>query len=458
MIDTHAHLQMQEFDGDWPAALDGAEQAGIEYVVVVGFDVESSKKAVAMAEQSGRLLAAVGVHPHDASKLDDAALEELRLLAGHPKVVAVGETGLDFYRDRSPREKQIEAFEAQLALAEKVQLPVIVHDRDAHAQTTEILSARAGNLVGGVLHCFSGDIELAKAALDWGFYISIAGPITYPNAKDLRSVVERVPIERMVIETDAPYLAPQAKRGKRNEPAYVRYVAEELATLKGLGVDDIDRITTLNAKQLFGLPLGENGDVIIYPIRDSLYVNVTGACTNECTFCTKYKSPYVKGYNLTLKHDPSAEEIMDAITKKTDRTFDEVVFCGLGEPFLRLDVIKEVAAHLKRLGRKVRINTNGQANLIHGRNVLPELEGLVDSISVSLNSSNAERYFDLCKPRFGRETFDAVLDFIRESKKYIPDVSVTALEFDREEFEACRKLAVEELGVGFRERYYNEVG
>ena len=458
MIDTHAHLQMREFDDDWPAALEGAEQAGIECVVVVGFDVESSKKAVAMAEQNGGLFAAVGVHPHDAGTLDEAALEKLRLMAAHPKVVAVGEIGLDFYRDRSPREKQHEAFEAQLALAEELKLPVIVHDRDAHGPATEILSAHAPNLVGGVLHCFSGDIELAKAALDWGFYISIAGPITYPNAEDLRSVVKRVPIERIVIETDAPYLAPQAKRGKRNEPAYVRYVAEALAELKGLSVEDIDRITTLNAKQLFGLPLGENGDVIIYSIRDSLYVNVTGACTNECAFCTKYKSPYVKGYNLSLRRDPSAGEIIDAMTKETDRVFDEVVFCGLGEPFLRLDVIKEVAAHVKKLGRRVRINTNGQANLIHGRNVPPELEGLVDALSVSLNSSTAERYFDLCKPRFGRGTFDSVLDFIRESKKYIPDVSVTALEFDRDEFEACKKLAREELGVEFRERYYNEVG
>ena len=458
MIDTHAHLQMSQFDDDLPEALKGAEQAGIERVVLVGFDIESSEKAIKMADQNDVFLAAVGVSPHDAGELNDDILDQLRRMAAHPKVVAVGEIGLDFYHDRSPRATQREAFEAQLSLAEEVTLPVIIHDRDAHGQTSEILSARSENLVGGVLHCFSGDIELAKAALDWGFYLSIAGPITYPNAGELRSVVERVPIERLVIETDAPYLAPQAKRGKRNEPAYVRYIAEALAELKGLSVEDIDRITTLNAKKLFALPPGENGDVIVYPIRNSLYVNVTGACTNECGFCTKFKSPYVKGYNLSLHHDPGADAIIEAISKRAGRDFDEVVFCGLGEPFLRLDVIKEVAAHVKRLGLKVRVNTNGQANLIHGRNVLPEIEGLVDALSVSLNSSTAERYFDLCKPKFGRGTFASVLDFIRESKKYVPDVSVTALEFDREEFEACKKLAREELDVGFRERYYNEVG
>jgi TatD DNase family protein len=449
---------MQDFVDDWPAALDNAADAGIEYVVVIGFDVESSKQAVMMAEEHGSVLAAVGVHPHDASSMDDSSVEQLKLLAEHPKVVAIGETGLDFYRNLSPQKEQLKAFEAQLALAGELRLPVIIHDRDAHEGAAQILSARAGGLVGGVLHCFSGDSKFARSALEWGFYISVAGPVTYPNAKALREVIESVPIERIVIETDAPYLTPQPKRGKRNEPAYVRYVAEELATLKGLSVDDIDRITTLNAKQLFGIPLEENGNVIVYPIRNSLYINVTGSCTNECTFCTKYKSPYVKGYNLSLRRDPSAQEIIGAMAERANSSFEEVVFCGLGEPFLRLDVIKEVARHLKAGGWKVRVNTNGQANLIHGRDVLPELEGLIDSVSVSLNSSNADDYFDLCRPRFGRETFDAVLDFIRESKKYIPEVSVTALDFDHATFEACKKLAVEQLGVGFRERHYNEVG
>ncbi len=458
MIDTHAHLQMPEFAGDWPAPLDNAERAGIECVIVIGFDVESSKRAVAMAEEHPGLLAAVGIHPHDAASMDDSALEELRRLAGNPNVVAIGETGLDFYRNLSPRETQFEAFEAQLAMAEELGLPVIIHDRDAHGPAAEILSAHAGRLAGGVLHCFSGDAKLAAAAIDWGFYISIAGPLTYPNARDLREVVGQVPIERMVIETDAPYLAPQPKRGKRNEPAYVRYVAEELARIKGLSVEDIDRITTLNAKRLFGLPMEENGDVIVYPIRDSLYINVTGSCTNECAFCTRYKSPYVKGHNLSLGRDPGADEIIGALSAGKLSSFREVVFCGLGEPFLRLDVIKRTAAYLKKKGCKVRVNTNGQANLIHGRNVLPELEGLIDAVSVSLNNSTAEKYYDLCRPRYGPETFLSVLDFIRESKKYIPDVSVTALDMDHEEFEACKRLAREDLGVEFRERYYNEVG
>jgi TatD DNase family protein len=411
-----------------------------------------------MAEEHGMLLAAVGIHPHDSSSLEDSAIEELRRLARHPRVVAIGETGLDLYRNLSPRPQQDKSFEAHLALAEELQLPVIVHDRDAHGPVAEILSAHADGLAGGVLHCFSGDLSLAKKALDWGFHISIAGPVTYPSAGDLRSVVEKVPIERMVIETDAPYLTPQPKRGKRNESAFVRFVAEELARIKGLSVRDIDRITSLNARQLFGLSQERNGDVIVYPIRDSLYINVTGACTNECAFCTRFKSPYVKGYNLSLKQDPSADDIIAALAAELQESYREVVFCGLGEPFLRLDVIKQVARYLKDRGHTIRINTNGQANLIYGRNVVPELAGLVDAVSVSLNNSTAERYTDLCRPKFGPDTFGAILDFIRECKKHIPDVSVTALDIDHEDFEACKRLAQEDLGVNFRERYYNEVG
>jgi TatD DNase family protein len=458
MIDTHAHLQMPDFAGDWPAVLKRIEDADLEYAVVIGFDIESSKRAIALAEQNERILAVVGIHPHDASALDFASLDELRRMARHQKVVAIGETGLDYYRNLSPHDRQKAAFESQLELAVEMNLPVVIHDRDAHEEVAVVLGRYSGQLAGGVLHCFSGDIRLAERALEWGFFLAVGGTLTYPNADDLREVIKQVPTERLVLETDAPYLAPQPRRGRRNEPAYVRYVAEELARLKGLSPADIDRITSLNARQLFGLPSRENGQVVVYPIRDSLYVNVTGACTNECTFCTRFKSSYVKGHNLLLKRDPSVEEMLSALDAQPLTAYREVVFCGLGEPLLRLDVVKRVAVHLKAKGCSIRVNTNGQANLIYGRNIVPELQGLIDSISISLNSSNADRYYDLCRPKFGLGTFQSVLEFIRECKKYIPHVSVTALDMDPEELEACRHLAQQELGVEFRERHYNEVG
>lgn len=248
---------MPDFDEDLVDVLDGAEHEGIEYIILVGFDIESGKKAISIAEHDERLFVSLGIHPHDASSMNDHVLDELRHLARHPKVVAIGETGLDFYRNLSPRESQIKAFRAQLELAEELRLPVVIHDRDAHEPAVEIVAERGKNLAGGVMHCFSGDAALAKKVLDWGFYISIAGPLTYPNAEGLRSVVKEVPIESILIETDAPYLAPQPRRGKRNEPAFLRFVAEALAHVKGLSLEDVDRITSLNAKQLFGLPIGE---------------------------------------------------------------------------------------------------------------------------------------------------------------------------------------------------------
>jgi TatD DNase family protein len=301
-------------------------------------------------------------------------------------------------------------------------------------------------------------MRLAERALEWGFFIAVGGTLTYPNAGDLREVIRQTPTERLVLETDAPYLAPQPRRGRRNEPAFVLHVAEELARLKGLTVDDIDRITTLNAKQLFGLPSRQNGQVLVYPIRDSLYINVTGACTNECAFCTRFKSPYVKGHDLTLRRDPSAEEVIEALMSQPLSAYKEVVFCGLGEPLLRLEVVKQVARHLKQKNCAIRVNTNGQANLIYKRNVVPELKGLVDSISISLNSSNAEKYYALCRSKFGPSTFASILEFIRECKKYVPQVAVTALDMDPDELEACRKMAQQDLGVEFRERHYDEVG
>jgi len=269
VIDTHAHLQMPDFAEDWPEMLDSADKAGIEHIVVIGFDIGSSTQAIALAEQNEKLLASVGIHPHDASSLNDSDLDELRRLARHQKVVAIGETGLDFYRNLSSKESQIKAFRTQLDVAEELRLPVIIHDRDAHEPAAEILSERAKNLVGGVMHCFSGDARLAEKVLSWGFHISVAGPLTYPNAEGLRSIVKQIPIERIVIETDAPYLTPQPRRGKRNEPAFVRFVAEELARIKGLSVNDIDRITTMNARQLFGMPVDENDEAVAHPMRDS---------------------------------------------------------------------------------------------------------------------------------------------------------------------------------------------
>jgi len=250
LTDTHAHLDFPQFDGDREEVIERALAAGVRRIINVGADLASSRRAVALAEAHPPIYAAVGVHPHDAKTLTDEALAELLGLARHPKVVAIGEIGLDFYRDLSPREAQRQAFERQLALARELGLPVIVHDRNAHAEVMDVLRRRG---LRGVLHCFSGDPEMARQAIEMGFYISVAGPATFKNAKRLPEIVRQLPLERLLIETDCPYLAPHPHRGRRNEPAYVRLVAEAVADIKGLPLEEVARVTTANARALFGL-------------------------------------------------------------------------------------------------------------------------------------------------------------------------------------------------------------
>ncbi len=259
-IDSHAHLDSPRFDADRQAVIERAKEAHVAVIVNVGTDLKSSQQAVGLAAEHDMIYAAVGMHPHHAKRLDGTALAGLRELAQHPKVVAVGEIGLDFYRDLSPRDVQQRAFRAQLAWAAKLGKPVIIHDRDAHKEVMSILadwatgqknSPLAGRM--GVLHTFSGDSAMAEWAMDLGFYISISGPVTYRNARQLPKIVQSLPLDRLLVETDCPYLAPHPHRGKRNEPAYVRLVAERIATLRGIPLHSLAEATTANTRRLFGL-------------------------------------------------------------------------------------------------------------------------------------------------------------------------------------------------------------
>lgn len=263
LIDSHCHLDARQFDADREAAIGRAVENGVTRIVNPGVDLLSSRAAVTLAQRYQSIYAAVGVHPHDAKTLDAAALEELARLAGSPKVVAVGEIGLDYYRDLSPRDAQRRAFEAQLELATQLALPVIIHDRDAHDDVLAILHDWRATLDTrhlplaarpGVLHSFSGDVSLAEQVMALGFWIGISGPVTYQNASRLRDVVRAVPMERLLIETDAPYLTPHPHRGRRNEPAHVCLVAQALAQVRGLTLSQVTTQTSASARTLFGWP------------------------------------------------------------------------------------------------------------------------------------------------------------------------------------------------------------
>lgn len=251
IFDTHAHLDDSAFAGDFNKVLERARAAGVALILNVGFDLESSAAAVGLAGKYREIYAAVGIHPHEAAGAGPDYLAELERLAAHHKAVAIGEIGLDYYRDLSPRRVQKKVFLEQLELAKKLGKPVIIHDRDAHGDVMDILRRAAPGLAGGVMHCYSGSWEMARESISLGFYISLAGPVTYPNAVRLKDLAARLPEEYLLVETDAPYLAPQAFRGKRNEPAFVVHTVGEIARLRKKDPEYIAKITAENGRRLF---------------------------------------------------------------------------------------------------------------------------------------------------------------------------------------------------------------
>jgi TatD DNase family protein len=252
MIDSHAHLNDPRFRADLSDVVERAQEAGVAAIINVGYDLPSSQCAVKLAERFEILWAVVGLHPHDAKLWDEEVQRGLLELAGHPKVLAIGEAGLDYYYDNSPRDEQRAVFRAQLALAEELGLPVVVHSREAAKDTLDILSEYPQ--VPCLLHCYSGSLEMARDYMQMGHYFSFGGPITFQNASRLRSVVEGIPLEHILLETDCPYLTPHPHRGKRNEPAYVGLIAQKLAEIHGVSVEEVVRVTSENTRKFFRMP------------------------------------------------------------------------------------------------------------------------------------------------------------------------------------------------------------
>jgi TatD DNase family protein len=262
LIDSHAHLDFSQFDGDLNEVLQRAADADVASIVTVGYDLDSSRQAVGLAREHANLKACVGVHPHEAAQAGPQVLDSLQELSGHREVVGIGEIGLDYYRDRSPQDAQWRVFEGQLEHALEVGKPVVVHDREAHADVMTTLrdwaraaSSGKGKLRPplGVIHCFSGDEAMARELFELGFYVSVAGPVTFSKATELQELVRRLPLDRLLVETDCPFLAPHPYRGKRAEPAHVRLVASKIAEVKEVSLEEVARVTTDNARTLFRL-------------------------------------------------------------------------------------------------------------------------------------------------------------------------------------------------------------
>jgi len=250
-IDTHAHLDFPDYNPDRVEVIKRTQQEGIDYIINVGSSLEGSRRSVEFVQKYDFIYAAIAIHPHHSEEINKNSLKELEEMAALPKVVAIGETGLDFYKNLSAPPAQEKLFRYCIKLAHKFNLPIMIHSRDAADDTLRILKEEKAEELGGVLHCYSYPWAIAEQILNIGFYISVAGQVTFPKAHTLRDVVARIPLERMLLETDCPFLAPQKFRGKRNEPAYVKYIAEELSHIYGISIEDIAQITSQNAKKLF---------------------------------------------------------------------------------------------------------------------------------------------------------------------------------------------------------------
>lgn len=456
LVDTHCHLDLPDYKDDLPAVLERASAAGVERVVVPGTGVESSLAAVALAEKDPRIFAAVGIHPHEADKVgseDVANLREITLTSD--KIVAIGEVGLDYYKGYSDPGKQKELLGELISLAVQLDLPLILHNREASKDLIELLDKKPPHYLRGVIHCFSGDEAFLENVLSRGFYVSFAGNITYEKAAHLREMAKKVPIERLLIETDGPYLTPAPERGKRNEPANVRKLIDLYSGMYNLDAESIAAGTTHNANRLFSLGL-EKKNTASYSIRDSIYINITHRCTNRCSFCARTTTDHVKGYNLKLDSDPTVDEMIASLGDVS--RYDAVVFCGFGEPTLRLGALKKVAAYAKSKGKPVRLVTNGEANLIAGRPVAPELAGLVDKVSVSLNAPSAKEHDHICCSVFGERSYPAIIDFIKDCRLNGIEVEVTCLDFIGEEAVSAVRRTASGLDAEFRLRHLDVVG
>ncbi|MDN4495394.1 TatD family hydrolase [Ureibacillus aquaedulcis] len=252
-IDTHVHLNADQYDEDLQQVIERAIEAKVEKMVVVGFDRKTIERAMKLADDYEFIYAVIGWHPVDAIDCTPEDLEWIEQIAAHPKVVGIGETGLDYYWDKSPKDVQQKLFRKQIHLAQKLELPIIIHNREATGDVVRILREENAASVGGVMHCFSGSVETARECIDMNFMISLGGPVTFKNARQPKEVAKEIPLEHLMIETDAPYLAPHPYRGKRNEPSFVPLVAEEIARQKELSVDEVAKATTSNAIKFFNL-------------------------------------------------------------------------------------------------------------------------------------------------------------------------------------------------------------
>lgn len=450
LADSHAHL-IDQYDIGYitDKILKRAHQQNVKIIIDGGgipLNQLSENKLQTLPEN---FYICSGIHPHIATEKTDDLLNAYKEKASELPIVGIGETGLDYHYDNSPRDAQKKSFSGHIEIAKELDLPLVIHCREAFIDCFEILSNQNPLNIDLLFHCFTGTKSELQSVGEFGGYISLGGIITFNGAEELREAVVDFPLERILLETDSPYLSPEPKRGKVNEPSNLPFIAEKLGEIKGLEYEDIAYLTTLNTRKFFNLTYN-NGDTFTYQLGNKLYLNITNRCTNRCSFCIRNFSDGIANYDLRLDVEPLIEEMKEEISNPGD--YEEIVFCGYGEPLLRPKFVSEVAKWIKKSGGRVRVNTNGCANLYCGYDVLDNILPHIDRLSVSLNAPDEETYKRICRPKIS-EAYEEVLSTIKKGVSSGIEVEATMVDLPSLNSRDVEKVA-EKLGVKLRVRGY----
>lgn len=408
MIDSHCHLNLEQFDDDRDEVIARALGDGVSAIVNIGYDRESARQTVELLERFPFFYGVVGVHPHDADTCDDSLVEGIKGYLEHPRVVGVGEIGLDFYRDHSPRDTQRHVFKRMIRLARDRDYPIVIHCRDAFDEVVETLAGEASHYTG-IFHAFAGSEDQVKRVLDLGFHVGIGGVLTYRNSS-LAKTLRAIPLDRMVLETDSPYLTPHPWRGRRNEPSYVTHVARAVADIKKVSQAEVAHATTENLYA--ALAIGENlRPRGVYRVGQTVYIQTTS------------------GLPEGLEGFEGGEDV------------DEAIICGFGDPLDDLDRVTRVARWAADKGWRVRVNTSGLGNVTAGRDVTTDLAEFVDEVVVPFYGTTASQHERMALAGVDDAAFAAMGDFVKHAAKAGMDAVCEFIAAPKFKAEPCREFA-----------------
>ena len=440
-FDSHCHLHFSHFEDDLAGVVENSREAGISHIMIPSIDVETAEISAVIAEKYN-LYSAAAFHPEHLPEDGNNETEwlDLKRILLRPRTIAVGETGLDFHHKTYSPEKQKLWFQKHIELAEAIGYPLIVHSRGAEEEVLRQLPASLS--VPVILHCWGGDSSLTDDAVSRGFYIGVDGPLTYRKNSKLRDLIHRIPREKLLVETDSPFLPPEPFRGRRNEPAFCRSIVIQIRELwdADMSIEEASYILWENAMRAYRLHPDNRRADIVYCYGDSLYVNLTSRCQNRCSFCIKNSVDGLGGYYLRHMHDPAENLVFSTIEDFPIEEFKELVFCGFGEPTLRNELLVRSAKAARARGVKTRLNTNGLCTSFLDNQQVTDLLQCFDSVSISLNASGAREYNRIC-PSSVADSWEHLMKFIKLVKKTGMKSQVSAVDKSGADLQRTAALA-----------------